>query len=692
MIVSSGCPDVQILQQLALGKMAFDEVEHLATHCEGCERCIQVLRDCKAQDTLVDLMASLTNPAYPPPPPLGGKLPAHLAALLEKLSRLRAVPPEQEETLAHSGASPVRSAGEDTVAGLTPPQGPDEIGRLGGYRVLATLGTGGMGMVYRAEDTRLQRPVALKVMKSDLASDATARERFLREARAAARLGSDHVVTIFQVGEDGATVFLAMELLEGLSLDEWLKKGRKPSAAQAARIGRQIALGLAAAHERGLIHRDVKPGNVWLDSRHQGRVKLLDFGLARGDADDVHLTHSGAIVGTPAYMAPEQARGEKVDYRCDLFSLGVVLYRLTTGQLPFHGDSTMSILTSLALDTPTPPRQLNPDLPPRLAALIERLLAKDRAQRPATAKAVADELTVIEREAVAAGSQPADSRPPDKRQVSGENPPPRQRRAVLVATGLLLLLVGVIAGIVVIIRDKQGNKVAEIAVPEGGSVDVRDNGKARDKAKQMPPAKEAGRSAALPGAPLASSALVQQPTKLPGVRSWSLERRHPWGLWTLAYRPDGKRLAVGSLDGGIHIWEPQTGRLVQVLYGPRHFLSPLAWSPDGRTLAAATVASEGLVRLWDAETGRLLRALTAPAQRDIRVLAWSPDGRSLLAAGERDGNCLAWNVADGKLLRKVPLRGDFATFSPDGQRLAGRRDGVEASSSGTRRPARKSAP
>ncbi len=341
MAVTAGCPDAQILQQIALGRMSPDEVERLAAHCEGCERCIRVLRDLNAQDTLADALASLQTPA----PSLAGKLPPRVAALMEKLSQLRSVLDEGTVSLG-GGKPPAPAAGaEETFAGLAPPQAAGEIGRLGGYRVLKQLGAGGMGMVYEAEDPRLQRPVALKVMKPEVAKNATARERFLREARAAARLRSDHVVTIHQVGEDGPVVFLAMEFLEGMSLDDWLKRGSRPTTAQAARIGRQIALGLADAHARGLIHRDVKPGNIWLDSAHQGRVKLLDFGLARGGSEDDHqLTQSGTIVGTPAYMAPEQARGEKVDHRADLFSLGVVLYRLTTGRLPFRGDNTLSVL------------------------------------------------------------------------------------------------------------------------------------------------------------------------------------------------------------------------------------------------------------------------------------------------------------------------------------------------------------
>jgi serine/threonine protein kinase len=278
---------------------------------------------------------------------------------------------------------------------LGPPERPDEIGRLGHYRVLKPLGRGGMGAVFHAEDSHLRRPVALKVMLPAFAADPAARERFLREARAAAVLKHDNVVTIYQVGEDRGVPFLAMEFLRGVPLDRWLDKHPRPTAPQVLRIGREVAAGLAAAHARGLMHRDIKPGNIWLEAP-SGRAKILDFGLARSQADP-QLTKSGLIIGTPAYMAPEQARGGPVDHRCDLWALGVVLYRLCTGRLPFDGTDMIATLTAIALDTPPPVRDLNPDVPPDLADLIERLLTKDPAGRPQSAEEVGQALKAVRR-------------------------------------------------------------------------------------------------------------------------------------------------------------------------------------------------------------------------------------------------------------------------------------------------------
>jgi len=276
---------------------------------------------------------------------------------------------------------------------LAPPQQPDELGRLGTYRVLRVLGAGGMGIVFQAEDPQLRRLVALKVINPSQAGT-TARQRFLREARATAALAHDHVVTIHHVGEDRGVPFLAMQFLQGESLDDRLKREGKLPVPEVLRIGREMAEGLAAAHERGLVHRDIKPGNVWLEGK-SGRVKLLDFGLARVSGDEPHLTQTGNMLGTPAYMAPEQAGGEEVDARCDLFSLGAVLYRLCTGELPFKGNDTMSILLSLATHQPKPPHALNAEVPVALSNLVMRLLAKDRAGRPASAQVVAEELAAI---------------------------------------------------------------------------------------------------------------------------------------------------------------------------------------------------------------------------------------------------------------------------------------------------------
>ncbi len=339
---------------------------------------------------------------------------------------------------------------------LAPPQSPEELGWLGHYRVLEVLGRGGMGVVFLAEDTHLQRRVALKVMLPDLVANSAARERFLREARAGAALKSDHVVVVYQVGVDRDIPFLSMELLYGESLEDRLHRGERFSPREVLRIGREIADGLAAAHEQGLIHRDVKPANIWLEAPN-GRVKVLDFGLARVTGSRSNLTQTGRVVGTPEYMSPEQARGEEVDARSDLFSLGAVLYSLCSGQKPFQGSTVMAVLTSLAVDAPRPVREINPEVPPALADLVSRLLEKAPDRRPASAHEVRALLQAIEIEIGGPGGSNAALAPTAAAPVSpahGATPPaalPRRARRWLVPAGVLagvvlLGIVGLLAG------------------------------------------------------------------------------------------------------------------------------------------------------------------------------------------------------------------------------------------------------
>jgi urea transport system substrate-binding protein len=329
---------------------------------------------------------------------------------------------------------------------------PDELGWLAHYRVLKVLGRGGMGMVFQAEDTHLRRIVALKVILPEFAADPLARERFLREARAAAGVKNDHVVTIYQVGQDRDIPFLAMEFLEGQSLADRLGDDERLAPAEVLRIGRQIADGLAAAHAHGLIHRDIKPANIWLEAP-TGRVKLLDFGLARPMNTRSELTQTGNIVGTPEFMSPEQARGEPLDARTDLFSLGAVLYAMCSGRQPFEGSSTMAILTALAVATPPPVRSWNPAVPPALEELVQRLLEKEPAKRPASANEVRDALAAIEAGTpvpLGAAGSPTKTLFPGPTWEEAQRSPPtcpapgKLRRIGLLATAGVLVAIGIV--------------------------------------------------------------------------------------------------------------------------------------------------------------------------------------------------------------------------------------------------------
>ena len=278
------------------------------------------------------------------------------------------------------------------------PLDPGTLGCIGEYEIREKLGEGGMGAVYRGFDTQLRRSVAIKVLLPEYSANREARERFLREARSAASISHDNVVTIHHVGDHFGAAYLVMPLLRGMSLETFFAKKGLPTVPQAIRIAKEIAAGLAAAHKQGLIHRDVKPGNIWLESPN-GRVKILDFGIAKpvGAERKTSLTEAGVVMGTPAFMSPEQARGHAVDFRSDLYSLGAILYRLCSGAPPFARPTVMETLTALVSEDPVPLGERNPTVPPALTALIHRLLARDPACRPDSADAVIKELRQIER-------------------------------------------------------------------------------------------------------------------------------------------------------------------------------------------------------------------------------------------------------------------------------------------------------
>jgi serine/threonine protein kinase len=407
------CPDRARLGSYLLGKLAGEAAEVIEQHLATCESCLNAARELPLKDEFTLAMRG-GKPAW-----LGK--PGEVAALIERVKTLRAAldTSETQETFAPERRSPLKYLSEEDLSFLAPPRRPDEIGRLGKYRVLDVLGVGGMGIIFKAEDSTRERLVALKVMRPDLADSQSAKRRFLREAKATAAISHDHIVTIHEVGEHGHIPFIAMQFLRGESLQTRLQRERQLDQREVLRIGRQVAAGLEAAHRFGLIHRDVKPDNIWLEEG-AGGVKILDFGLVRTDDYDADLTQAGLVVGTPRYMAPEQVRGEKLDPRCDLFSLGSVLYRMAAGKAPFGGSNPELTLRAVSQLNPQPLETLRPDLAPELARLIMQLLSKDRNQRPGSAREVSQSLSAIENpldERSGERSSPAAAQP--------QLPPPR---------------------------------------------------------------------------------------------------------------------------------------------------------------------------------------------------------------------------------------------------------------------------
>jgi serine/threonine protein kinase/ABC-type branched-subunit amino acid transport system substrate-binding protein len=369
-----------------------------------------------------------------------------------------------------------------TVDGL-PPATP--LVRLGPFRIVESLGEGGMGRVYRAEDSLLGREVALKVMKPELVCQRPARQRFLREARAVAALQHDHIVPILQVGEDQDVPYIVMPLLAGESLTRRLEREPRFPCREVLRIGRETAEGLAAAHEKGLVHRDIKPGNLWLEAP-TGRVKILDFGLVRAETESEGITREGVLLGSPGYMSPEQVNGQAVDPRTDLFSLGCVLYRMATGKSPFTGDNMMAVLRATAEHEPPPAHTCHPHVPQPLSVLIGQLLEKRPQDRPASARIVADSLREMEQlgeapttdgPAALLSTSPSLSEGPREqlrldKAVPGSGSHPSARRVWMVGV-ISFMLLGCVLGIWFLTQRTSGNPLLPSLVTVQGVSDER---------------------------------------------------------------------------------------------------------------------------------------------------------------------------------------------------------------------------
>lgn len=587
--------------------------------------------------------------------------------------------------------------------GFGPPVVHGEIGTLGRFRILKELGRGGMGAVFLALDTRLDRQVALKIMLPGAAENQLAKDRFIREARSAARINHDNVIAILDADEINGIPFIALPFLQGYTLDQFLKKKGNPSITQTIRIGREIALGLAAAHELGIVHRDIKPANIWLEAPH-GRVKILDFGLAKPQEDEsgTDLTQLGVIIGTPAYMAPEQAAGHKVDHRADLYSLGTVLYRLIVGRTPFErpGIVMMSLLTALATEPPPRVEDFNPQVPPALAELIHQLLHKDREQRPQTAKEVAKRLatvrenrssaldvayvphepshqpTQIVQGTVAHGSRSnslnafanidaEESTQRAARTNSRSKRAPVHSHSVMVLSmigvGLMVILSGGYLATRLMRVTPKSPSVAEVSpeVVEPPS-DPPTNSDAKPLVASLtepPPVQyepwspitEFATPKIVPRGPLDEL----DRTKIPLVQRWSQApgeqvaiAGNRWGTVYDQYLvlPDGKRFAAIGHDRGMKLI--QTDTLQPEMEDLTLFRTfALAMSQDGTHLAvSARIPSGSIVRIYDLARRKSVRDLSMEQYGHAMSLALSTDGKTLYTAHEQ-GGLRSWDLS-----------------------------------------------
>jgi serine/threonine protein kinase len=612
----------------------------------------------------------------------------------------------EDPTLPPNSAPPAQGAdsAREVLACLAPAQATDELGRLGGYRVLRVLGAGGMGVVFLAEDRRLQRLVALKTLLPSLAARDSYLQRFLREARAAAAIDHDNVVPIFDVSDEHGVPFIAMPFLKGESLDARLKREGRLPVADVLRIGREIATGLAAAHACGIVHRDVKPANVWLDDQ-RGRAMILDFGLARPGADTTQMTQQGMILGTPSYMAPEQVNSQPVDARTDLFSLGGVLYRMATGRLPFEGRDVLATLMAVSTEPARPPRTVCPDLPQALDDLILGMLAKASADRPPSAVAVVEALSRIEADSTRTLIQPPPrqapsrvppSRVPPSRPSAPRRAPPaspdhtiaiNQRRlllislaaaAVICATCVIGLGAFLVWGLAVGFRGPAEAQQAGGGLVQGGGGFVKADNRLSINIPWLD--REQGISAHIfqtgitPDSKLFFGAGDAGPTGM--IRLFDIrtgmqvqEFRPGRNAWfsNAALVPGDKYLVAGySQDRDIYLWDVATGKIVRRMTGHTAPEVGIAVAPDGKRLLSWS--SDRTLRLWDLDGGNQLRKLEG--HTDKAVGRFSPDGKHVLSFSP-DKTLRLWDAQTGKELQKFEghAAACTASFSPDGKQI-----------------------
>jgi serine/threonine protein kinase len=392
----STCPTAEKIEQFLQAESSPAELAEFDSHLAYCPKCLQIAEELTRDSRIIpaDGAGEIDAPTGP--------------LLLRALDRpdLVEVSSGTCEEIGITNLSKYEGAGsdmalamkvpsdcpsdedlQDTLEHLSPPTRPGSLGHLGHYEILSVLGRGAFGVVFRAFDDVLQRDVAVKTLAIRLSATSPARKRFLREARTAGQVRHENVVKIHAV-EERPIPHIVMEFLPGETLQQLLDRAGVLDAATVVAIARQVVDGLAAAHAVGLIHRDIKPQNIMIDAGLRLRVKITDFGVAR-TIDDASLTQSGVVIGTPLYMSPEQARGEPVDHRSDLFSLGSLIYTLLTGHPPFRANGAIAILKRVVEDTPCPISEKIPEAPLWLCQLVFKLMAKDPNQRYQSAEEVA---------------------------------------------------------------------------------------------------------------------------------------------------------------------------------------------------------------------------------------------------------------------------------------------------------------
>ncbi|PSQ77801.1 MAG: hypothetical protein BRD35_02865 [Bacteroidetes bacterium QH_7_62_13] len=529
---------------------------------------------------------------------------------------------------------PKTSSGKGTGTLSTNPETLVRDAMADQYDIRKELGRGGMAIVYKAVQQNLGREVALKVLPQGMTHDRKMLERFHREAQSAAQLNHPHIVTIFDEGEINGVHYMAMEYLQGRNLHAIIKEKGPVSPKQAVSLIAPVAEALGYAHEEGTVHRDVKSSNVMVTD--VGRPVLMDFGIAYAGSD-ARLTQTGTVLGTPEYMSPEQARGNEVDARGDLYSLGVVLYEALTAELPHTGGHPMSVVYKVLHESYTPPSHIRDEVPGWLEQIVAKLLKKDPGDRYQTGGEAAKALRAKDPGEKVEVPPPPDgemSAPADGSDDSGE---PAETKVF-----------------------RPGDESTEELEPEPVAATSEAVAATEDSTETQEEEAEEQKGETVS----ANGQSGPQRQHLHIVRT--LEGNADW-VNAVSFSPDGQYALSGAAHNTIRLWEVVTGQEIQTFQGLAAQPISVSLSPDGEKLLSET--SDGVVRLWDVDTGDALHTFEEHSEA-VLGSTFSPDGQYVISGGNASGTLHLWDTDTGDLVRRFEDNGEAifsVTFSPDGK-------------------------
>ena len=637
------CPNNKVLNDLLLGLLPKATAEGVTEHLGSCERCQSKIKEMSSGDAPVESLLTKSAAANPPQNSAFSKAtnvidqqdsedlaetklhPLQNTPVADKLTKF-----SNEKNSDYPNLNGSDSSSDSELSFLEPCEDPAYIGCLKDFQISRVIGRGGMGVVLEAFDPHLQRVVAIKVLSRGFQNNKGAVERFCREGRAAASVSHEHVVPMYQVAriEEGEIAFLVMQLIDGETLQSRLEEQSPMPSSEVARIGMQIAAGLSAAHEMGLVHRDIKPGNVLIE-KSTGRVKLTDFGLARS-TDDIRLTQTGMLVGTALYMSPEQALGNTIDERSDLFSLGAVMYEMATGRSAFEAPTAVGVIKQIMDEQPPSPRKVNPQVGNPMSDLIMKLLSKKPEDRPDSAGQVARALASI----VSDHGPISPLQVPAVSSSTVKNLTKRSTFASRVWAWSGWVIATLLLGTIVF-STITGRPLWMKPKHHDDPISVVFNSKMgpRNVTPEFP-------SVVLGG--------------------------NPGAVWSVSFSPDGKTIAAGVGDGSVRLWDIDNQKVIRSFNAHDGNVWDVQFHP--KLNLVATAGDDAWIKLWDASTFELKHGWKA--DNSVRGMAFSPDNK-VLVAGDRGGRIHVYDIETGEEVRKHSHDGAILglDFSPDGKSI-----------------------